>query len=313
LSVFTPAGGVVIYPSADLYALRLEDALEEATDQWDLRGFSPETIHLYLRHVRQFFGETGMDPDEVERRDLEDHMVRAKRERALSNSTIYGKVNAFKSFFRMLVERGLLDHDPAQGLELPRTRHRVPEVLTRSEVSALLEASEARARDHCLVELLYGTGIRASEAARMRVGDLDLEAGTALVRRGKGDKDRVVVLNPHLASDLDRYLRGRAWGGEWIFPSPRGGCLTDETLRELLRKYARKAGIRKRVTPHILRHTLASHLVDQGVDLRTIGALLGHASLRTTQIYTHVSARRLRAVARNHPREDLLAQREDVK
>lgn len=295
----------MIYPCADLSPLRLEDALEEARAQWDLRGYSPETVHLYLRHVRQFFSETGMDPDEVERRDLEDHMVRAKRERSLSNSTIYGKVNAFKSFFRMLVERGLLDRDPAEGLELPHTRHRVPEVLTRSEVSALLEASEVRDRDHCLIELLYGTGIRINEAARMRVGDLDLEAGTALVRRGKGDKDRVVVLSPHLASDLKRYLEGRAWGGEWIFPSPRGGYLTDETLRGLIRRYARKAGIVKRVTPHVLRHTLAVHLIDQGVDLATIGALLGHASLRTTQIYAQVSPRRLRAVARNHPREDL--------
>ena len=172
-------------------------------------------------------------------------------------------------------------------------------------MEALLEASGGDDRDHCLIEFLYGTGVRLSEAVNTGITDLDLSRNVSMVRDGKGGKDRMVVMPEHLSRDIARYLDSRPEQSPYLFPGSNGGHLSNRAAEDIVSRVARSVGIKKRVTPHTLRHTFATHLLEAGVDIRTIQVLLGHESLETTQIYTHVSRQMLLRVNERHPRGSL--------
>jgi integrase/recombinase XerD len=227
-------------------------------------------------------------------------------------ATVGRKVACLRSFYRHLRREGLIEHDPAAELHGPRKTQRLPRVLTRGEVARLLrepKGTEPQAlRDRALLEVMYACGLRASEVTGLEVSDIDLDEGM-LRARGKGSKERLVPIGRHAASALGAYCtRGRpallgARGESKLFLNRRGGGLSRQGLYKIVQGHARGAGLEARMSPHTLRHSFATHLLAGGCDLRSLQEMLGHADLATTQVYTHLSAERLKdAYFSAHPR-----------
>jgi integrase/recombinase XerC len=302
---------------------------EEAIRSFDLhlraeRNLSPHTRRAYLSDVRQFAESIGTaeDPETVRVDDVRSFL--AERYRRQSPTTLGRKLAALRSFFRFLVREGQREADPSVGIPAPRAARRLPRPLAVDDCHVLAEAlakapregERARAgrgalRDRALVELLYGAGIRVGELVALDVRDIDLHRGDVRVW-GKGGKERVVPLPAAARHALAEYLQQRRRPGvlsEPLFPSLRAKKgemprrLDPRDVRRILRRRADRAGVVDRVSPHRLRHSYATHLLDMGADLRAIQELLGHASLSSTQKYTAVSADRLLEVYdRAHPR-----------
>ncbi len=279
------------------------------------RGASPHTLRAYRGDLDTFLDACAArgieDPRAVTPRILRGWLAEMS-ERELARSSIQRRLSAVRSFFRHLLERGLVDVHPAAGLRQRRATRKLPGAITSEEVDALLAAPDAATheglRDRALIELLYSAGTRAAEAVGLDRHDLDLARGVARVR-GKGRKERLVALGSHAVRALQAYLadperpRPRPEALHAVFLGPGGGRLTTRTLQRILARNALRAGLHRPATPHTLRHSFATHLLDRGADLRSVQGLLGHAHLATTQIYTHVSIERLREVyERAHPR-----------
>jgi integrase/recombinase XerC len=238
------------------------------------------------------------------------HVARLSR-RGLARASIARKLAAVRSFLRHAVREGRLEANPATGVPTPRVPKGLPRDLTVDETFALLDHIEgddlAACRDRALLELLYAAGLRVSEAVALDLDDLDLRAGVLRVL-GKGNKERMVPFGSKAAQALERWLTAarplRLNGdGRAVFMNLRGGRLSDRSVRRVLDRRLREAAIATRVSPHALRHSFATHLLGAGADLRAIQELLGHASLSTTQRYTHVSTDALmRVYDRAHPR-----------
>ncbi|MCW3039819.1 MAG: xerD, partial [Solirubrobacterales bacterium] len=227
-------------------------------------------------------------------------------------ATLQRKTACLRSFYRHLRRENLLDHDPTADLRAPRKQQRLPKVLSRDQVASLLGAprgtTPAALRDRALLELMYACGLRASEAIELHVGDLDLQAGV-LRARGKGSKERLVPVGREAIQAVAIYLkRGRpllvgARDERHLFVNQRGGGLTRQGLYKIVQRHAATVGLQDDMSPHTLRHTFATHLLAGGCDLRSLQEMLGHADIATTQIYTHLSAERLKDVYfRAHPR-----------
>jgi integrase/recombinase XerD len=237
----------------------------------------------------------------------------ARRPRAPAAAATLGrKVACLRSFYRHLRREGTIAHDPAAELHGPRKTQRLPRVLTRDEVARLLrepKGTESLAlRDRALLEVMYACGLRVSEVTGLQVSDVDLDEGM-LRARGKGSKERVVPIGRHASAALGTYLaRGRpallgARGESTLFLNRRGGGLSRQGLYKIVQGHARGAGLEERMSPHTLRHSFATHLLAGGCDLRSLQEMLGHADLATTQVYTHLSAERLKdAYFSAHPR-----------
>jgi len=232
------------------------------------------------------------------------------QERQLSRSTVLRKLSTLRSFFRYLARRGYLDTDPTSALATPKVRRKLPEFLELSEVEALLSAPDTKTivglRDQAILELLYSTGMRVGELLALNLPDMDRQSALVKVR-GKGKKERILPVGRTAMTALDNYLARRyelsSRPSQAVFLSQRGNRPDAKSIRRRIEKYARDAGIKKKITPHTLRHTFATHMLNAGADLRSVQELLGHASLSTTQIYTHVTADRLKQVyEKAHPR-----------
>ena len=224
--------------------------------------------------------------------------------RGLARTSVARRLAALRSFYRFLIRRGDLRANPAREVRTPKLPKRLPGYLPIDESEALLRVRPApaatAARDRAVLEVLYATGVRVAELAGLDVEDVDLREGAVRVL-GKGSKERIVPMGRPAVEALRAYLDGRATGP--LFRNDRGGRLTVRTLHRVVRGRARAAGLSRTVSPHTLRHTFATHLLDAGADLRLIQELLGHARLGTTQRYTHVSAERLMKVYdAAHPR-----------
>jgi integrase/recombinase XerD len=227
-------------------------------------------------------------------------------------ATLGRKVACLRSFYRHLRREGAIEHDPAAELHGPRKTQRLPRVLTRDEVARLLRepaGTEPLAlRDRALLEVMYACGLRVSEVTGLQVSDVDLDEGM-LRARGKGSKERIVPIGRHASAAMGTYLkRGRpallgARGESTLFLNRRGGGLSRQGLYKIVQGHARGAGLEERMSPHTLRHSFATHLLAGGCDLRSLQEMLGHADLATTQVYTHLSAERLKdAYFSAHPR-----------
>ena len=295
--------------------------------------YGERTVPEYVAHVRAFLawaeanGLTlvGMKRDDVAAYQSTLFALRRKDGKPYSGGFQANRFSALKSFFGFLTRRQLLLHDPMAGLERPRLETRLPRtILTPSEARRIIEAPGTKTtlalRDRAILEALYATGIRASELIQLSPFDVDTEERTLRVVRGKGGKDRNVPLTPPAAAAIESYLAsGRpqllaatkktgagvypAKASKRLFVSPRGGVLYRATLDKIICRWTRQAGIKKRVTAHTFRHSVATHLLKHGADIRHIQALLGHESLTTTERYTHVEISDLQAVVRRaHPR-----------
>ncbi|MGI8920925.1 MAG: site-specific tyrosine recombinase [Solirubrobacteraceae bacterium] len=233
-------------------------------------------------------------------------------------ATVQRKIACLRSFYRHLRREGLMQVDPTSELRAPRHRQALPRVLTHEETRRLLAQprgeTPAALRDRALLELMYASGLRASEAVGLAVGDVDLEAG-ALIARGKGSKERLVPVGSVAVRAVREYLRrarpvlaGMQDGETALFLNRRGEGLTRQGLYKIVARHARSAGFDGRMSPHTLRHTFATHLLAGGCDLRALQEMLGHADIATTQLYTHLSAQRLKDVYfQAHPRAEASA------
>jgi integrase/recombinase XerD len=279
------------------------------------RGLSPRTVDAYRRDLERlvaFMQSRGVArPADVGATELREYVYQLK-DRGLQSSSIRRSVSAVRTYFGYLLAEGVVVADPTDRVELPRAWRRLPGVLSREEVASILDAPDPGDRlfwrDKALLEFAYASGARVGEVMALKVRDVDLQEGLALVL-GKGSKERLVPVGRAALQALIVYLReirpalagNRAEG--IVFLNARGTPLSRMGVWKILRRHVERAGIRKRVTPHTLRHSFATHLLEGGADLASVQEMLGHADISTTQIYTHVEREYLRDVHRRfHPR-----------
>jgi len=281
----------------------------------DVRRVSPNTVESYARDLAQLAGfasKRDQSVDALQRQDLES-FVRQLMSSGLSPRSVARAVACVRGFYRFVAMEHRQDTSPADDLRPPRAWAALPKFLSLDEVDQLLvqpDTSTARGlRDKALIEVLYATGLRVSELVALRAGDLSLDEGY-LTCIGKGDKQRMVPLGHEAADWVRRYIReGRPplvarKSSPWLFVNARGGALSRVGFWKILKTYGTRAGISRDISPHVLRHSFATHLLERGADLRMIQMMLGHADLSTTQIYTHVLEARLRAsYDKFHPRK----------
>jgi integrase/recombinase XerC len=269
------------------------------------KGASAHTLRSYRGDLEQFRaflgGEPGTTFTSVDARGIRSYLAWLHR-RGLDRVSIARKLAAVRSCFRFLARRGVVPQNPGRDVSAPRSPRKLAAFLPIDETQVLLERVPAPARDRAILELLYATGLRVSEVAGLDLADVDRDRKTVRVL-GKGRKERVVPFGDAAAAALDAYLGEAPAGPGALFRNRRGGRLGVRSLHAVVRERARAAGIDRRVTPHTLRHTFATHMLDAGADLRLIQELLGHSRLATTQRYTHVSADQLmRVYDAAHPR-----------
>jgi integrase/recombinase XerD len=278
------------------------------------KGLSDNTIQAYRRDIAKFaaFAATRhLGAKEVRRGDVVDFLGTLYR-KGLDSRSVARHLVTIRHFFRFALMEGYVQEDPAATIESPRFRQSLPEFLSVEEVDRLLRQPDTTAivgmRDRAMIELMYSCGLRVSELCGLRVADLQAEAG-CLRCIGKGDKERLVPVGRQALEAVQRYLRTsrpkllRQDSSPHLFLNQKGRTVGRITFWKTLGEYGRKAGLRKALTPHMLRHSFATHLLDRGADLRSVQMMLGHSDISTTQIYTHVVEERLKQVYKaHHPR-----------
>ena len=288
------------------------------------RGLSANTVAAYRRDLRawtRFVADRGIDPAAVEPDDLTDYLRRLRAgdppaTRPLSATSVARMLVSVRALYRFLVREGFVDRDPTAKVGTPKRGRALPKAISIAEVERLIETPRADLlglRDRAILEMLYGAGLRISELVALDVDDLDVDDGSVLVRAGKGSRGRRVPVGRAARAAVVAYRstsrpqlarRARASGsGGGLFLNARGGRLSRQGCWKILKRHAEAAGLHPKVSPHTLRHSFATHMLDGGADIRVVQELLGHASLATTQVYTLVSDVRLREVyAEAHPR-----------
>jgi len=279
------------------------------------RGLSGNTLEAYSRDLRDYLEALGKarvdDPDDVTAEHVQKHLT-GLHKRGLSHRSQARHLAAIRGFHRFLLRERHTKKDPTEDLETPRTRRKLPIFLTVEEVERLLAAPKdetvAGERDRAMLEVLYATGLRVSELCSLTAEDVNLRDGY-LIARGKGSKERIVPLGDYAVAWVKRWMEGgrealrKGRPARALFLGPRATAITRQGIWKIIKRYAVLAGIDKPLSPHKLRHSFATHLLERGADLRAVQAMLGHADISTTQIYTHVDRARVRAVYdKAHPR-----------
>jgi integrase/recombinase XerD len=281
------------------------------------KGLSANTVTAYRRDLmkfEQFAKKRKLTLEAVTRDDLVDFLAGLYREK-LESRTVARHLVTLRNFFRFAQIQETIAEDPSINLESPKIRRSLPGYLRLEEVERLLSQPDLKTtlgmRDRAMLELLYSTGLRVSELVSLRVNDLDSKLGCVRCI-GKGDKERIVPVGRSALGMVEKYLRdarpqlvrqGRAVNSATLFVNRRGASLSRVGVWKILSQYGRRAGLRVALTPHMLRHSFATHLLERGADLRSVQLMLGHADISTTQIYTHVVEERLKQVYKaHHPR-----------
>lgn len=265
-----------------------QDPMVKLRQEMRLRGFSQKTIKSYLLYIEaclRFVRKSPRDVNGADVRQYIDHLASAGR----SASTLNSAYSALQFYFGNVLHRKFF-------MSIPRAKkpHTLPIVLSKEEVRRMIDCME-NPKHKCMIQMLYGTGMRVGELVRLRMRDIDFERKCIRVVQGKGAKDRMALL-PKNIRDLLKQQRGVKQPTDFLFTSYDGGRLTEATVQKAVRHAAQIAGVQKEVTPHTLRHSFATHLLEAGTDIRYIQELLGHAKLATTQIYTKVSSQSLGAI-----------------
>ena len=275
------------------------------------KGLAACTLDAYsadLARFSEFWGSRSGFPSADDLRGHLDGLYQA----GLSNRSVARHLTTLRNLSSYLLREGRIEADPTEHLRSPRQWQTIPKFLNSQEIERLIEAPDVGRpnglRDHAMLELLYATGLRVSELCKLGFGDVNVELGV-LRTTGKGNKQRMVPVGVSAVRAVQEYvnlgrpalLKSRA--SRYLFVTARGGCLTRQAFWKLLAGYGKKAGIFRGLTPHVLRHSFATHLLEGGADLRSVQVMLGHADISTTQIYTHVMRARLRStVEEHHPR-----------
>ncbi len=277
-----------------------------------VKGLAENSIIAYesdLRNFVSFLQDKKVKVEEVNEDDLFLFFLMLKQ-KGLSNKSLSRMLSSIRNFYDFLVSLDIVSSNPARLFDGPKFERSLPSVLTVEEVTRLIESAEPKDklgfRDRVLLEVMYGAGLRVSEVCGLSLFDIDFETGFLKVR-GKGDKDRIVPIHLGLVSLLDEYIN--FWRKKFrpkedkVFLNRSGKGLTRQGIWKIIKKYGKKAGITKKLSPHTLRHCFATHLLEGGCDLRSVQILLGHADISTTEIYTHVQTERLIEIHKKyHPR-----------
>ncbi|UCD15975.1 MAG: site-specific tyrosine recombinase XerD [Candidatus Omnitrophota bacterium] len=278
------------------------------------KGLSNNSIISYsqdLKKYSRYLEEKGLKlPAKVTRTDVTDFLFSLRKR--VSAGSISRILSTIKNFHRFLLREKVSSSDPCELIEAPKIEKKLPHFLTCQEVSGILKASNLKSRqgirDRAILELMYATGLRVSELATLKVGDINLEVGFVKCK-GKGSKERIVPvggvaqqsLKKYLSQARDKFLKGKA--SLYLFVGQGGRRLSRQSIWKIIKRVVKKAEIKKKVSPHTLRHSFATHLLERGADLRSVQEMLGHASITTTQIYTHINQRRLKEIhSKFHPR-----------
>ena len=297
------------------YVARSEELVDRFLDAiWMERGLSQNTLGAYradLMTLGRGLAEHDKSIDEADKSDLLDFIAGRVEGGAKPRSTAR-QLSSFRRFFRYIMREGMRDSDPTADIEMPRIGRSLPKTLTEEEVDALLNAPNTDEplghRDRAMLELLYATGLRVSELINLKQSQINFNQGVLRII-GKGDRERLIPLG----EESQRWLRDFIDGPrmeillerqtDYLFPTRRGDRMTRQAFWHIIKRYAEKAGVRKKLSPHSLRHAFATHLLNRGADLRVVQLLLGHSDLSTTQIYTHVARERLKDLhGDHHPR-----------
>ncbi|MCF7908727.1 MAG: site-specific tyrosine recombinase XerD [Candidatus Omnitrophica bacterium] len=278
------------------------------------KGLSVNSIYAYGHDLKKYIAalkKLGIeDPKKISRKDITDYLFNLRKD--VSVRSISRFLSTVKGFHRFLLREKIVSADPTDLIELPKIEKKIPSYLSIEEVNKVLKAPNLKKtqgiRDRAILELMYATGLRVSELTKLKSSDVNLDVGF-LRCKGKGSKERIVPMgkiSDHFINSYITQARAKLLGKKvsiYLFLAQGGRPLSRQSVWKMIKKQVRKSGIRKKVSPHTLRHSFATHLLERGADLRSVQEMLGHASITTTQIYTHVNETRLKKIHRQfHPR-----------
>ncbi|MDP2926119.1 MAG: tyrosine-type recombinase/integrase [Nanoarchaeota archaeon] len=262
-----------------------EEFLKKLETEIKIAKLSPYTLRNYFAFNKQLLLHSNKEPDLIDSQDIKYFLAEKMNDRAAISTILC--LAAFKFAYTNILEK-----DPTLGIKRPKNDKKIPSVLTKEEVIRLIDSAYSR-KSKLMMQMLYSSGLRVSELVNLKIADLNLNENIGYVRSGKGKKDRMFVLSKKLSKKLEKYLEKKK---DWIYVLSEKKSLTTRNIQKIIKKASVKAGINKEVTPHTLRHSFATHLLDMGVDIRKIQELLGHSSIATTQIYTHISSEQLKSI-----------------
>jgi len=265
-----------------------KDAMWAYAKKLTIRRYSQNTFRSYGSYFKRFLAaHSTIRPQDITEQQIREYLYREVTERDLSGSAQNQIINAIKFYYEKVLGLAKTEY----WIDRPKKQKRLPSVLSETDVLSILK-NTSNLKHLCIVSLLYSAGLRRGELVDLKIEDIDFGRQQITVRSGKGNKDRVTLLSNHLSNSLKKYFKEYE-PTIWVLENPKGGQYSAESVLKVVRNAGINAGIKKRVTPHILRHCFATHLMDHGTDTRYIQELLGHASLNTTAIYAHVSKRDL--------------------
>jgi integrase/recombinase XerD len=281
---------------------------------WMERGLSENTLGAYradLLALNQRLAGRGVELPRASRADIMDYIAWRVESGAKPRSTAR-QLSSFRRFYRYLLREGMLSEDPTAHIAMPKIGRALPQSLTEEEVEALLAApvvgDPLGHRDRAMLEVLYATGVRVSELINLKISQVNLNQGVLRIV-GKGDRERLIPLGDEAQDWVKEFVNGPRVEillerqTEYLFPTRRGDRMTRQAFWHIIKRYAKKAGVKKKLSPHTVRHAFATHLLNNGADLRVVQLLLGHSDVSTTQIYTHVARERMKELhSRHHPR-----------
>jgi len=266
------------------------------------KNYSHYTVYAYSSDLNQFISFINRNVEAIDSESIRKYLFYLK-EKNYHPRSIGRKIACLKSFFGFLVRKGYAKTNPTLLILSPKMPERLPVFLTIEEVERILNAannkSQTGLRDRAIMELLYSTGIRVGELVSLRMEDINITDETIKVK-GKGGKERVVPVGSYALNHLFEYFEKRDSRAGYVFLNKKNQRLTTRSVERMVKKYAKIAGINKKITPHIFRHSFATHMLDRGADLRTVQEMLGHSDITTTQTYTHITIRRLKDLYEKH-------------
>lgn len=278
---------------------------------WMERGLSPNTLGAYRADLMTLGRGLSVGSKSIDMADKADLLafIAHRVENGAKPRSTARQLSSFRRFFRYIMREGLRDNDPTADIEMPRIGRSLPQTLSEEEVDSLLNAPNTDEplghRDRAMLELLYATGLRVSELINLKQSQINFNQGVLRII-GKGDRERLIPLGEESQRWLKNFIDGPRMEillerqTDYLFPTRRGDRMTRQAFWHIIKRYAEKSGIRKKMSPHSLRHAFATHLLNRGADLRVVQLLLGHSDLSTTQIYTHVARERLKDLHREH-------------